>query len=60
VQPQFNAGRWKVMDGATWLLDYNQDQGGAEEAVKIIRTYSLNRECFVARPHVTMQYWLAE
>jgi len=60
VQAQFNAGRWKVMDGTTWLLDYNQDQGGAEEAVKIIRTYSLNRECFVARPHVTMQYWLAE
>jgi len=56
----YSAARWKVMDGALWLLDYGADRAAAEEAVRIIRTYSLNRECFIARPHVVMQYWLTE
>jgi len=54
------AARWKVMDGPLWLLDYGADQAAALEAAKIIHSYSLNRECFIARPHVVMQYWLAE
>jgi len=52
--------RWKVMDGSLWLLDFFADQSAAEDAARIIRSYSLNRECFIARPHVAMQYWLAE
>jgi len=60
VQALYSAARWKVMDGSLWLLDYGADQAAAQEAAKIIRTYSLNRECFIARPHVVMQYWLAE
>jgi len=52
--------RWKVMDGGLWLLDFHADRDSAEEAAHIIRTYSLNRECFIARPHVAMQYWLTE
>jgi hypothetical protein len=60
VQATYNAARWKVMDGTLWLLDYGQDRAAAEEAAHIIHAYSLNRECFVARPHVVMQYWLAE
>lgn len=53
-------GRWKVMDGKNWLLDYGQDRGAADQAVNIIHSYGLNRECFVLRPHVTMQYWLEQ
>jgi hypothetical protein len=60
AQAIYNAGRWKVMDGALWLLDYGQDRAGAEDAARIIHTYALNRECFIARPRVVMQYWLAE
>ena len=60
AQATYNAARWKVMDGALWLLDYGADRAAAEEAVHIIHTYNLNRECFIARPHVVMQYWLAE
>jgi hypothetical protein len=60
AQAIYNAGRWKVMDGALWLLDYGQDRAGAEDAARIIHTYAFNRECFIARPHVVMQYWLAE
>ncbi|HTW36616.1 MAG TPA: hypothetical protein VMD53_18505 [Rhizomicrobium sp.] len=60
VAALYNATRWKVMDGKLWLLDYGQDRAAALEAAKIIHTYSLDRECFIARPHVVMQYWLAE
>ena len=60
VAALYSAARWKVMDGKLWLLDYGQDRAAAQQAVTIIRTYSLDRECFIARPHVVMQYWLAE
>jgi hypothetical protein len=53
-------GGWKVLDGSNWLLDYGADHAAADRSVAIIRAYSLNRECFIARPHVTMQYWLAQ
>ncbi|HWU26651.1 MAG TPA: hypothetical protein VN154_09640 [Rhizomicrobium sp.] len=54
------AGGWKVVDGQNWLLDYGADRTAAQQSVAIIRNYSLNRECFIARPHVLMQYWLSE
>ena len=60
VTAVYSAARWKVMDGTLWLLDYGADRAAAEDAVRIIRIYNLNRECFIARPHVVMQYWLAE
>jgi hypothetical protein len=60
AQAIYVTGRWKVMDGALWLLDYGPDRTAAEDAARIIHTYALNRECFIARPHVVMQYWLAE
>lgn len=60
VTAQYSTARWKVVDGSNWLLDYGQNRAAADEAARVIRTYSLNRECFVDRPHVAMQYWLAE
>jgi len=60
VQATFADGRWKVMDGKTWLLDYQLDRNAADQAVGVIRSYGLNRECFIARPHVAMQYWLEQ
>lgn len=60
AQVAFIAGGWKVIDGQNWLLDYGADRVAAQQSLTIIRTYSLNRECFIARPHVMMQYWLSE
>ena len=53
-------GAWKVIDGSRSLLDYGPDQSGANQALAVIRSYHLNRECFVVRPHATMSYWLAQ
>jgi len=53
-------GAWKVLDGANALIDFGDDQAGAEQAASVIRTYRLSRQCFVARPDTTMVYWLAQ
>jgi hypothetical protein len=60
VQVQSAGGNWRVVNGATALLDFGLDRGAADQAIAAIRTFRFNRECFIARPHVEMQYWLAE
>jgi hypothetical protein len=60
VAAQYSTARWKVVDGNNWLLDYGPDRAAADQAAAVIHTYSLNRECFVDRSHLAMQYWLAE
>jgi hypothetical protein len=51
---------WKVVDGATTLLDYGPDQAAAGQAVSVIKAYRLNRQCFAGRPSQIMSYWLAQ
>jgi len=53
-------GAWKVVDGASWLLDYGGDHAAADRALDVIQFYRLNRQCFIARPNAPMQYWLAQ
>ena len=53
-------GAWKVVDGSNWLLDYGSDHGADDQALAVIQTYHLNRQCFVQRPNAPMQYWLAQ
>lgn len=60
VQAQVVGGRWKVVDGGNWLLDYGGDHAAAAQAQAVIQTYNLNRQCFVVRPNAAMQYWLAQ
>jgi hypothetical protein len=50
----------KVLDGAHELLDFGDDAASARQAASIIRTYRLNRQCFVARPDTRSSYWLAQ
>ena len=56
----FVSGRWKVVDGSNWLLDYGSDGAAAHQAEAVIHNYNLNRQCFVARPNPPMQYWLSQ
>lgn len=43
-------GRWKVVDGDHWMMDFGSAQAEAKRAVKIIKHYKMNRICFVGRP----------
>ena len=53
-------GAWKVVDGTMWLLDYGSNKPAADQALAVIQTYNLNRQCFVARPNPPMSYYLAQ
>ena len=57
VRAEQKDGDWKVVDGSTVLLDYGEEQTGAQLAVSVIQTYRLTRQCFIARPDTTMSYW---
>ncbi len=50
VQAKKIEGRWKVVDGDHWLLDFGAKEGAAKKARDVIKFYGLNRICFVGRP----------
>lgn len=51
-------GRWKIAVGQMWLLDFGSSKGEAEQALKIIKHYGMNSQCFVGRPHPSMEFYL--
>ncbi len=52
-------GRWKVTVGNMWLLDFAGNKAQADQALRVIRQYRLNKQCFVGRPNPSMQYYLS-
>lgn len=60
VEARRIGGRWKVVDGSHMMLDTGGNAMDANRAVEVIRTYRLNRQCFVGRPNPGMTYWLSE
>lgn len=53
VRVQNIGGRWKVVDGPHWILDFAGSQANARKAARIIKFYGLNHICFVGRPSRT-------
>lgn len=52
-------GRWKIAVGNMWLLDFENNQAEAQQALNVIRRYQLNQQCFVGRPQPSMEYYLS-
>lgn len=50
-------GRWKVAEGAHWLLDFGPGHGNAAAALHFIRKHRFNEMCFVGRPGPSMSYF---
>lgn len=50
-------GRWKVAEGAHWLLDFGPGHGNAVAALHFIRKHRFNEICFVGRPDPSMTYF---
>jgi len=51
---------WKIVDGVQWIADFDPDKVQADEMLSLIRSYGLDRECFVGgRLNSAMVYWLA-
>ncbi len=51
-------GRWKIIQGRRWLLDFENLEAEARLAFSIIKHYRMNRSCFVGRPDPSMTYFL--
>lgn len=51
-------GRWKIEVDGMWLLDFAGNESEARRALTIIQHYGFNVQCFVGRPHPSMQFYL--
>lgn len=50
--------RWKITVGRMWLKDFGSNRGKARQALRILRHYRMNKQCFVGRPNPSMEYYL--
>jgi hypothetical protein len=53
-------GRWKLVDGSMWMLDFGSKAAEAQRAEAIVKHYKLSRQCFVGRPDPSFTYWLVD
>ena len=60
VTVAFVDGRWRIVQGDVWLLDFGDSEEEAEMALSIIQYYGFNNMCFVGRPDASMIYWLID
>ncbi len=51
------SGRWKIVEGSHWLMDFGNKADEAKTALQIIKKYGFNRLCFVGRPSPSMTYF---
>lgn len=49
-------GRWKIVDGNHWLMDFGNKKAEAHKSMKIIRKHGFTQSCFVGRPNPSMTY----
>lgn len=57
VTAQNIGGKWLVVDGNSYLLNFEGNEANARIAVAIIQKYGFTRMCFVARPNPPMMYF---
>jgi hypothetical protein len=50
-------GRWKVVEGTHWLLDFGPGEGNARAAYHFIRKHRFDQVCYVGRPDPSMTYF---
>lgn len=49
VQSKLVNGRWKVVDGNHWILDFGSSQTNADRARDVIKFYKMTSICFIGR-----------
>lgn len=55
---RFIQGRWKVVEGNHWIADFGSNKQEARKALRIIKHYGINKNCFVGRPKPSFTYSL--
>ena len=51
-------GRWKITVGNMFLKDFGNNEKEARQALRIIKRYGMNKQCFVGRPDPSLEYYL--
>ena len=54
------SGSWKIVVGSMWLKDFGNKESEAREALRIIKHYKMNSQCFVGRPDPSLEYYLVD
>jgi hypothetical protein len=49
--------RWKIVSENMWMLDFDQSQENARQALSIILRYRFNYQCYVGRPNPPLKYF---
>lgn len=49
--------RWKIVEGSHWVMDFDQEEGEARQALSHILRYGFTHICFVGRPDPSMTYF---
>lgn len=50
-------GRWKIVSGNRWILDFGGSRDDASKALAVIRRHGFSRICYVGRPDADMTYF---
>jgi hypothetical protein len=50
-------GRWKLVDGDHWILDFGTSQAEARQALSYALRYRFGAICFVGRPDASLTYF---
>jgi hypothetical protein len=57
VEAKLVQGRWKVVQGNMWIMDFNTSQANAVSARDTIKHYRMTQQCFIGRPNPPMTYF---
>ena len=50
-------GRWKIVEGTHWIMDFADNENEARQAFDIIKKYYFDNICFVGRSDPSMTYF---
>jgi phosphohistidine phosphatase SixA len=56
IQIKYIKGRWKIVEGSHWIMDFGFKSKEAAQALRIIKKYGYNQICYVGRPKPSMTY----
>lgn len=56
IDVRFVDGRWKIVEGRHWIMDFGRHEDEARDAFHVIRRYGATHQCFVGRPNAPMKY----
>ena len=57
LEVQHIRGRWRIIEGQHWLMDFDQREDEARQALSYILRYGFHYMCFVGHPYHSMTYF---